>query len=671
MKTRLTLILLLILSQLIAQDYKFGKVSLEELEKKVSDIDSNANAEYLYKKEYMYYRFDQQNGFVQQKEVHFRIKIFNKEGLDWANHSVRLYNESGSRSTKLSGEKGYTYNIIDGKVEKTKLKSEGVFEEDVNEYWKKMSFAFPNVKEGSVIELKYQLEEPFIAIDDIYAQALIPIKNLDIKVRIPEYFNFKKLINPKAVFYPRLVESTTNRKEIITTKERSGWTTTSTTFNNSDLEFRENITTINHRNIPPLKEENFVDNLQNYIAKVVWEYSYFKSPNGQITDYTSNWDKVSKTIYDNPNFGGQLKKTGYFEDDVDALIADINDPMKKASAIFHFVKSKVKWDDFYGKYTIKGVRKAYKEGTGNVAEINLMLTAMLRYSGLNANPVLVSTKSHGIPITATLDGFNYVISAIELPNDVLLLDATNTYALPNILPRRAMNWQGRLIRKSGSSTWTSLQQRKPVMDSKTINYKITEDFSVEGKVREYKTMQLAQSNRIKESKLSEKEKIEKLEDKDFEIEIGNLEIKNEEDYSKPYMKSFDFVADELIEEIGDKLYLSPLLFYNVEESPFKEETRTYPIDFVYPFSNKFMINIMIPEGYEVEYLPQSSASKLSEENISSYKYISKRNNNLIQLNINFDFNYSVVPVDNYVAFKEYFNTYLEKISDKIVFKKKI
>jgi hypothetical protein len=57
--------------------------------------------------------------------------------------------------------------------------------------------------------------------------------------------------------------------------------------------------------------------------------------------------------------------------------------------------------------------KAYKDKTGNVAEINLMLTAMLRYAGLNANPVLVSTRSNGIAMFPNRTAFNYVMQPLK------------------------------------------------------------------------------------------------------------------------------------------------------------------------------------------------------------------------------------------------------------------
>src|SRR5690606_34165552 len=133
-----------------------------------------------------------------------------------------------------------------------------------------------------------------------------------------------------------------------------------------------------------------------------------------------------------------------FENDVNNLVASVSNPMERASLIFNFVKSKVKWNGYVGISSKEGVRKAYKDQTGNVAEINLMLTAMLRHAGLNANPVLISTKQNGIPLFPTLDGYNYVISGIETEQGVILLDASNKYSMPNILPSRVLNWEGRI-----------------------------------------------------------------------------------------------------------------------------------------------------------------------------------------------------------------------------------
>jgi hypothetical protein len=65
-----------------------------------------------------------------------------------------------------------------------------------------------------------------------------------------------------------------------------------------------------------------------------------------------------------------------------------------------------------------------------VAEINLMLTAMLRYAGLDANPVLTSTRDNGIAVFPTRTAYNYVIASVKIADKQYLLDATSKYTLP-------------------------------------------------------------------------------------------------------------------------------------------------------------------------------------------------------------------------------------------------
>ena len=92
--------------------------------------------------------------------------------------------------------------------------------------------------------------------------------------------------------------------------------------------------------------------------------------------------------------------------------------------------------------------------TGNTADINLLLVSMLNYAKLNASPILLSTRSNGIPIFPSRNGFNYVITGVELSNgSVVLLDATNKNAVPNIIPENTLNWFGRIVRKMEPLKW--------------------------------------------------------------------------------------------------------------------------------------------------------------------------------------------------------------------------
>ena len=64
-------------------------------------------------------------------------------------------------SEKVSVSKAYTYNLVNNKVEKTKLGSDSEFIEKINKFWSRKKIAMPNVKEGSIIEFKFEISSPY------------------------------------------------------------------------------------------------------------------------------------------------------------------------------------------------------------------------------------------------------------------------------------------------------------------------------------------------------------------------------------------------------------------------------------------------------------------------------------------------------------------------------
>ena len=65
-----------------AQDFKFGKVSKEEVMEKSHPIEKDANAALLYRNVSTYFEYYPSTGFTLITNVHERIKIYNKDGFD-------------------------------------------------------------------------------------------------------------------------------------------------------------------------------------------------------------------------------------------------------------------------------------------------------------------------------------------------------------------------------------------------------------------------------------------------------------------------------------------------------------------------------------------------------------------------------------------------------------
>ncbi|MEM7379892.1 MAG: DUF3858 domain-containing protein [Bacteroidota bacterium] len=667
MKNALLLLFVFIVTFSMAQEVKFGKVSKEELTDAVYEKDSSASAVVLFRKINHKYNYIQNDGFHLVTHVHERIKIFNKDGFDYATVGEALYHDGSTREA-LQGLKGYTYNLEQGEVVKTKLKGSESFTSAVNKYYDREKFTMPNVKEGCIIEYQYRLDSPFwYHIDEISLQLDIPVKFQDISISIPEYFAFKPNFKGYLGIMPKYSKS--NGKINFTSKTRTGYANANrTSFSNSAVDYTLNSTQFLMEDVPALKEEPYVNDMDNYRAAVNYELQYVQFPNSMRENYSTTWENVIEKIYKSDYFGKQLALSKYFREDLAQIMANAKGNVELAAAIFHHVQGRMSWNGNNSYVTENGVKDAYKEKSGNTADINLILAAMLREAGLEANPILISTRDNGIPLFPTREGFNYVAVALQLGDSMLFLDASNKYTKPNLLPIRALNWMGRIIKKDGTHTTVELLPRIQSKEGIMAEIQLNTDGSIEGKMRKSYTEYQAYSFRNSYNSFSEEDYLEKFENKHGGLEVSDYAIKNKNTIGKPITEDFNFYMEDQLALVGDKIYFSPLFFHTMAENPFKLENREFPIDFAYPWRDNYLFTITIPEGYEVDFLPQSIKMSLPE-NAGSFVYRLAQKGNKIQVMADIKMNEALIPAQNYAGVKELFSKIVEKESEKVVLSK--
>lgn len=628
----------------IAQKHELGNVTIEELNQKTHPIDSSASAAILFKTGETRYVYDRDGSWSILTEVKFKIKIYKKEGLEFANKSVNFY-VGGNPDETINFKNAVTYNLVNGKIEKTKLKSDGEFTEEVNENYKLKKISMPQVKEGSIIEYSYILNSPFILkLDDYYFQAEIPIDYSEYVVYLPEYFIYKSVISG----YEKVA---VDSKQITTN------------------DFKEVKYTYTIKDVPGIKPEGNIININNYTSVLKYELASVQYPNRPFTNISVSWEDVVKTIYDNDNFGKQLNTKSYFEQELDIVLKDAKTENEKIAIVFEFLKRKMTWNERYSVFTRDGVKKAYKQNTGNVAEINLMLVAMLRHAGISANPILLSTRRNGIAIYPNQTAYNYVVAGIEIENDVILLDATHKNAVIDQLPLRAVNWTGRIIRPQGSSNTIDLLRVRSSKENIYIMGEINSEGKIAGKIKRIMTEYNAQVHRDSYGGVAANSYLEKLESNYSGVEIDDYNVENIKELSKPVIEQYSFVDNNSVEIIGNKMYVSPLLFFTVADNPFKLESRKYPVDFNYPYQDSYTVSFKIPEGYEVDFLPKPTNFATESKEIN-FKYNISAATNTISLVVNFDVHTFFITPDQYNPLKDFYKFMIDKQKEKIILRKK-
>jgi len=667
-KILIAMVLALMASEIIAQDYKYGKVSKDELLEKFYPLDSSANAAVLYNNRNTRFEYNQNDGFNVVTEIHERIKIYNKEGFDWATKKIDYYNASNARE-RIINLKATTYTFDDNKIVETDLSKKEVFDQVTNKYWSQQKFTMPNLKEGCVLEWTYKIISPFKRIDDLQFQYEIPIKKIEAKIEIPEYFVYNKRFKG---YFP-ITSKEEKKSSTISLSERvrqggdSNQRYVTSTVNVTKINYITKIEYYNATNVPAMVKEAHVSNLDNYKTAIQYEYSELHWPHEPIKYYSTSWENVVKTIYDDYDFSSEIYKSNHFSEDLNLVLATSSTDSQKTTGILELVKSKIKWNNYNGLSKFNGTKEAYKVGVGNVADINLNLVSMLNKAGLKASPVILSTRSNGIPIFPTIDGFNYVIAAVEIENDMILLDATEEYSAPNVLPSRVLNWQGRIVRENGSSAWVNLTPAKSSETNSSMSIAFNEE-TIEGVKRTQYTNLNALNYRDDYAKLKEDDVILKVEEANGKIEISDFRISNKSEIYKPIIETFKFTSDDLMDKIGDKIYFKPLFFEALTKNPFRLEKRDYPIDFGSPFIKSNKVGIKIPSGYAVESVPENLAIGLRDD-YGVYKFTIKIEAGMINVYSILQINTAIFPSANYDEIKDFYKMIVNKNLEQIVLKK--
>ena len=657
-KNILIVIMLLFWFNSPAQIKKFGKISKNDFVLKNSEKYKDDDAVILFKKRDTWYEYNKTNGWTIITKIHERRLLKNKDGFEYGTKHIRLYGKNKDEKVSI---KAFTFNLIDGKIVKTKLEKKDIFKQQLSKRWYEKKFTMPNLKPGSIIDWEYKIRSPYVQnIEDVIYKIDIPLQYLEAEIRVPEYYHFK--YSTTNYFPVKITESEDNTTVYISTKNSSG------VYQNNGYDVKLNVYKLKLQNVAPISIEPFMNSINNYIGRVKFELSFINYPNEPMKFVASTWEDVAKTIYLKDKFGRELKKHLYFKKDLAQLIDSTDTQKTKISKIFNFVKKKVKWNEEYGILADEGVTRAYKNGNGNVAELNFILLGMLNAAGVKAYPVLVSTNAHGIPIFPTLEGFNYIITAVPYGGSFILLDPTEKYTIPDVLPKRVLNWKGRLIKKDGSSFFVDLFPKYFSISSDNIQASIDDELVVNGfNIKKYTGNFALQKRSEYENKSMEDLK------KTFEKKYDNLNIlkirqSNLNKANKIYKILYKFEIEDAIEEIGNRILFNPALFLHKKENVFKSDKRDFPVYFGFPMMFRYDVKIKLPAGYKIKKLPEN-VSFSTPDGSATYSYQIKQKNNEIELIIENNISEPIIPSTKYQGLKSHFDKIVNKENEKIILSK--
>lgn len=616
----------------IAQDKipAFGKIDKADLEMKDCDFDPGAEAVVLIDLGEITFRA-MHDTWEYEAEYRVRTKILKASALDRAQIKMGYY--SKNQTQYISGISGVSYNLdAGGNVVETKMEKAAVFNKSIDKDNSEISFALPDVKAGTVFEYKYRIvTKSFGYIPAWRFQKRVPVKYSAYNITIPEYFHFT-------------VQMVARQKLDKFEKDKSTWY-------------------IMH-NVPGLKDEPYSSGREGYLQRIEFQLSKIVTPSF-YQEYNTTWPKLIDKLLEDEDFGVALKKNIKNTDELDEKLKTITSAKEKIRAVYNYVQSNMQWNEEYDIYS-GGIKDAWDKKNGTIADINFILISLLRDAGIEARPLLASTKDNGMVNTVFpfLRQFNCVLAYVQEADEIFIMNAADKFNPYNLIPYDVLYTTGLVVNKKEGGLVSMNSDKKY-----TNNIFFTATIDEGGKLSGTGNVScLGYARNIRSATYRKNQLKAMLEDNEgITIKVDSLQLKNEKDELLPLDQKVQFSGN--IQSSGDYYFLPYSLFTGIGKNPFIEEERVMDIDFDYPKSYVITGAYVLPDNYVVNELPKNTKMILPDTSVTLTR-MTQQDGNIINFRVTLIFNTPGYTAESYPYIKEFFKQLYNILDERIVLKKK-
>lgn len=619
---------------------KWGKIPPADLSMTVYPQDSGAAAVIL--QDVGSVRLQDYGKYTVVFRQHRRIKVFDVSAFQEGNLLIPYYSHDGlERIADLDVQ----LVLPNGDIQK--VTADNVFTEKISKYWSARKVFIPNLQKGCIIEYRFELRSEAIhVLHDWYFQDELPVRWSELNIYIPPFFTYVMLMRVPHTFD---VEET--KTQLDNAYTRYGL-----------------------RHLPAIRPEPFMTTLDDYRAHIGFQLGSVAFPSRAEEKFMTTWSDLAKEMEKWEDFGLQYKREGKSGDLWKQLAPQLRpdtDPADSiARQVLRFVGSHIKWNGEY-RYTLDGsLDDAFQRRTGSSAELNLALVALLRRAGLDAVPMLVSTRHNGemYPLYPFRRQFNSVVAYLRQGNSGLVLDATDPYLPVGELSAQHNNGTGWLV-DSDRPVWVDL---KPPVTSATWygQLRLDEAGALTGKFSINVTGALAADWRSTLAHATEQNFLKAhFATRYPDIVFDSIMIGAQADNTKPLKIGFNCQIANAANVVNDFIYCQPVLDFFVDENPFKSLQRSFPVDFPYAVKMNYVLTLQLPAGYAVEEMPAEAHIALAGEAGKINFSCSKASAQSVLLQLRMNLAKTEFAPEEYSALRKFFDLAAEKTQLQLVLKR--
>jgi hypothetical protein len=662
---------------------KWGEIPPEHLAMDHYAPDSSAAAVILADVGQLYFEDDLEMVF----ERHTRVKILSEGGYEWGTVTIPYYVED--RSQRVTNIQGQTYWSADGdQVQIHKLDQNAIFDEDVDGEWNQIRFTLPALRPGAVIEYRYKVvsTDP-VLVPDWAFQTSEPVLWSEFLADIPDLFRYVSAyqgqIQPDVAEqepYFRMMRWTVELPNVRGVNRARYIAQAST-------EVRGVKSRWVMWNVPALRREPYMTTPEDFRAKIRFELAEFGRPSAQTVQLTSasgtvnmpatvlpvqqvmtSWDQLAEKLMDSGRFGKQIEDHRAVRDQARVLVEGITDPFRKMQTIYDYLRTTMVWTGERGVLLDHDLDEALRARSGGSPEIALLLVSMLREAGLEAHPVLISTRSHGkvLSVYPLVSQFNAVLAFVQIDSVGYLLDATDPRRPYTLLPDEALNGIGFLVRYPDPG-WVTVVPAEDYWHRRSLDGALDASGQLTGMVRVTEGGYSALDDRhaLDEAETPAEFVREVLLGHVGGALVDSCNVTSEAARTDTLALTAAFSAPGYAQVAGDFIYFNPTPLGRLGENPLRRPERAFPVDLIYPKRLTYNVVVTLPEGYAVQEAPKSVRIRLPDDG-AIYQRLLDVQGRVLMAEVQLVISQTVFEPDQYGHIRNFFEQVVATEAEQVV-----
>ena len=656
-----TLFVLLTAAALPAQSVPqvvFGVVSDEDRKLTEAPGDTTAEAYVLYDRQSLDFEYSDVEGPSLVETFHQRVKLLRPSSFERANVTLtyrREYEEVGD-------VEGFVHLPTGGSIP---LAAKDIIDEKVDDEDNVVRFTFPRISEGAIIEYRYTLRSRSILVPTPFVfQQNIPVRYAQFDAIIPPYYG-----------YVSLGTANLDVNEIKITKRAWGPKLNYGAYNTGKDKIEHSEIIWAKHDLPSFRTQPYCNNATDYLPKIQLQLQSVQYPNQPKHEIFGTWEETVESLQERQDFGRYYRnKINYskvwkaFEPEIANAATDA----EKIAAAYRFVTQNVNWNDRYRWLASTSPNKVFDDKSGNSADLNIMLLSLLNEAGIEAHPLLVSLRNTGAPIEQypLLDQFNHLMVYTEATGQPLFLDAGDPDR-PAGLPRwDALNHRGWVGDKK-NPRWVTIEvpsSRKVTMVEMQIQPDGTMTTKLQGRLENYFAFE---GRNILHGATAERDKpvVREITAGFPESTVTSFTLLDGK-ADRPEVLDYEaLLSMPAGEAMDDYIYLQPVLFPVLDGDLADTEERTMPIDFAYPWEQRYIANIHLPEGYALEEAPAPIRVKAADGSMLASFSAEEHTPGLLSVRLTVQLDRTVYAAHEYPALRDMYRRVIELQESLLVLKR--